>query len=183
LAAEQALLSLDGRLPLTIVRPSAVFGPRDRDFFAYFDLVKHGLNLQLGRQQRMYSLIYIRDLVELILLALESEAAEGQTYFASSFAYSYTELSEVIVRVMGKRPLRITLPEAVLTPIALWSKVQGWLTGKPALLNDQRVVDMRQHYWLCSGEKARQELGFVPKYDLETAVRETADWYRRNGWL
>ena len=183
LAAEQALLSLDGRLPLTIVRPSAVFGPRDRDFFAYFDLVKHGLNLQLGRQERVYSLIYVRDLAELILLALESKAAEGQTYFASSYAYSYTELSEAIVRVMGKRPLRITLPEAVLTPIALWSKFQGRLTGKPTLLNDQRVVDMWQHYWLCSGEKARQELGFVPKYDLETAVRETADWYRENGWL
>jgi nucleoside-diphosphate-sugar epimerase len=183
LAAERALLSRDGRLPVTIVRSAAVFGPRDRDFFAYFDLVKHGLNLQLGRQERVYSLIYVRDLAELILLALESEAAQGQTYFACSYAYSYTELSEVIVRAMGKRTLRITLPEAVLTPISLWSRVQGWLTGKPALLNEQRVLDMREHYWLCSGDKARQELGFVPQYDLETAVRETADWYRKNGWL
>ncbi len=182
-AAEQALQSISDRLPVTIVRPAAVFGPRDRDFFAYFDLVKHGLSLQLGRQERRISLIYIRDLVDLLLLALESEAATGQTYFCCGTAYSYADLSTAIARALDKRPLRLTLPEAVLPLISLWSKAQGRLTGKPPLLNDQRLLDLRQRYWLCSGEKARQDLGWMPRYDLETAVRETAEWYRENSWL
>ncbi len=182
-AAEQALQKMSDRLPVTIVRPAAVFGPRDRDFFAYFDLVKRGLSLQLGRQERKISLIYVRDLVELILPALESEGAVGQTYFGCGPAYRYADLSAAIARALDKRPLRLTLPEAVLTPIALGSKVQGRLTGKSPLLNDQRVLDLRQRYWLCSGQKAQRELGWVPRYDLETAVRETADWYRHNNWL
>jgi dihydroflavonol-4-reductase len=118
-----------------------------------------------------------------MLLALESRVAIGQTYFACNQAHRHTELSATIARVLNKRPLRITLPEAMLTPIALWSKVQGRLTGRPALLNEQKVTEMRRPYWLCSGEKAQRELGFAPQYDLETAIRETADWYLANGWL
>ncbi len=182
-AAERALLDMADWLPLTIVRPSPVYGPRDRDFFAYFDLVKRGLNLRLGRGERWISLIYVHDLVRLILLALESEAAQGQTYFGCGWAHTYDELSDAIIKALNKRTLRVTLPEAMLTPMALWSRVQGKLTGRPALLNDQRIRDMRQRYWLCSGERARRELGFEPKYDLETAVHETANWYVEHGWL
>jgi nucleoside-diphosphate-sugar epimerase len=182
-AAEQALLAMDGRLPLTIIRPAAVFGPRDRDIFAYFELVKRGLQLQLGRNDRWYSLIYVRDLVDLLLLALEDDRALGQTYFGCTLAFTYADLAQAIARAMSRRTLRITLPEAILTPIALGAKVQERLTGRPALLNEQRVLDLRHSYWLCSGERARQELGFTPRYDLEEAILETVDWYRDNGWL
>lgn len=182
-AAEQALLSMDGRLPLTIIRPATVFGPRDRDVFAYFELVKRGLQLQLGRDDRWYSLIYVRDLVDLLLLALEDDRALGQTYFGCTLAFTYADLAQAIARAMNKRTLCITLPEAILTPIALGARVQERLTGRPALLNEQRVLDLRQPCWLCSGEKARRELGFSPRYDLEEAVLETVDWYREHGWL
>jgi nucleoside-diphosphate-sugar epimerase len=183
LAAERALKAQGERLPVTIVRAAAAFGPRDRDFCTYFDLVKRGLRLHLGRGERLYSLIYVRDLVRFLLMTLENGAALGETYFACDQARSYVELSEAIAQVLGKRPRPIPLPESVLTPISLWSKVQGRVTGCPALLNDQRVLDMRHRYWLCSGEKARRELAFVPEVPLEAALRETADWYLANGWL
>lgn len=182
-AAEQALHEMDGRLPWTIVRPTAVFGPRDRDFFAYFDLIQRGLNLQLGQTERWVSLIYVRDLVAMILLALEHEAAVGQTYFACGPAISHSELSAAIAWALGKRPLRITLPVGVLAPIAAWARVQGRLTGKAALLNDQRAIDLRQPYWLCSGEKARHELGFEEHTNLDAAMQETARWYLDHDWL
>jgi dihydroflavonol-4-reductase len=182
-AAEQALHALDGHLPVTILRPTAVFGPRDRDVYTYFDLVNKHLELRLGREERWVSLIYVRDLVDLIILALESEAAVGQTYFATGWATTYTEVGRMVARAMDKRTLRVTVPLAALTPIVLAAKVQERLTGKPALLNEQRVLNMRQPYLLCSGEKAQRELGFAPEYDLETAIEETATWYRENGWL
>jgi len=183
LAAEQALQAMDGELPLTIVRPSAVFGPRERDFFAYFQLVQRGISLQLGRNERQLSLIYVNDLINLILLALESKDAVGQTYFGCGYPSSYSGLSKAIAEAMGKKPLTVTVPEAVLKPLALWSRVQGKLTGKPALINDQRVLDIKQPFWLCSSAKARRELGFVPQQSLQAAVEETAVWYRKNGWL
>jgi nucleoside-diphosphate-sugar epimerase len=182
-AAEQALLSMNDDLPLTIVRPAVVFGPRDRDLFTYFDLVNRHLELKLGRNERRVTLIYVSDLIDLILLALDNEAAVRQTYFGCGQALTYDDLSAAIARELGKRTVRITLPVSVLTPIALVAKIQERLTRQPALLNGQRVKDMRQPYWLCSGEKARTELGFEPHTDLETAVRETLDWYQANGWL
>jgi nucleoside-diphosphate-sugar epimerase len=168
---------------VTILRPTAVFGPRDRDVYTYFDLVNKHLELSLGREERWVSLIFVRDLVELIILALESEAAVGQTYFATAYATTYTEVGRVVARVMDKWTLRLTVPLAALTPIVLVAKAQERLTGKPALLNEQRVLNMRQPYLLCSGDKARRELGFAPRYDLEGAIQETASWYREHGWL
>jgi nucleoside-diphosphate-sugar epimerase len=183
LAAEQALLDVADWLPVTIVRPAPIFGPRERDFHSYFRLVKWSLNLQLGRRDRWMSLIYVHDLTRLILMAADSEKALGQTYFGCGRGVSYAQLSQAIAEAQDKRTVRINLPEALLAPMSLWAKVQGKLTGRPALLNDQRIIDMRQRFWLCSGGKARQDLGFSPEYDLETAVRETTEWYREHGWL
>lgn len=187
-AGEQALLAMDGQgdstpLPLTIVRPAAVFGPRDIDFFTYFQLVKAGLRLELGRGDRWLSLIYVSDLVDLCLRALEERAALGQVYFACGTNQTQAELSVAIAQAMGKRTVQVRLPEWVLGPMGLWAEVQQRLTGKPPLLNQQRIEDMRQRYWLCSGEKARRELGFSARYPLATAVQETAEWYLENGWL
>jgi nucleoside-diphosphate-sugar epimerase len=183
LAAEQSLLALRDRLPVTIIRAAAAFGPRDRDFFAYFDLVNRGLDLQLGGSERRASLIYVCDLIQLLLLGLECEAAIGQVYLGCGQSTAYAELSTAIARTLNKQPRRITLPLSVLTPIAWWSKILGRLTGKPALLNDQRVIDLRQPFWLCSDEKAQRDLGFVPTYDLQTALQETTGWYLETGWL
>ena len=182
-AAEQGLQALSDRLPLAIVRPAAVFGPRDRDFLAYFKLLKWNLSLRLGEPGRQISLIYIGDLIDLFLYALEENAALGQTYVGSAFRVSHEQLAQEIAHVMNKRPLVVALPEAALTPLAWGAKVQARLSRRPPLLNDQRLLDLRQPYWLCSGEKARRELGFSPRYDLETALRETAGWYREQGWL
>jgi nucleoside-diphosphate-sugar epimerase len=182
LAAEEALRALPA-LPLTILRAAPVFGPRDRDFLAEFDLIRRHLNLQLGSEARALSLIYVRDLVSLILLALKVEAAEGQTYFACAWPHTHAEFSQTIAAALDSHTVRVRLPLAVLAPMALWSRVQCRLTGRPPLLNDQRVRDLRAPYWLCSGEKAARELGFVPRWDLATAVQETAAWYREQGWL
>lgn len=183
LAAERALTAMQPSLPATILRVSAIFGPRDRDFFSYFELVKWGLSLYPSRNEQRLSLVYVHDLVDLILLALESETAIGETYIACGYEASHRKFAETIARAMHKRPLHIVVPDAVLSTIALWSRVQTRLTGRTPLLNDQRIVDMRQDYWLCSAEKARRELGYAPNSDLETAVQETADWYLENGWL
>ncbi len=184
LAAEQALRALPG-LPLTILRAAPVFGPRDRDFWTYFDLVHRHLNLQLGSEDRALSLIYVRDLVSLILRALEADEAEaeGQTYFGCAWSLTHADFSRAIAAALGSRTLQVRLPLAVLAPMAAWSRVQIRLTGRPPLLNDQRVRDLRAPYWLCSGEKAARELGFSPQWDLATAMQETADWYREQGWL
>ena len=183
LAAENALFAMADRLPVTILRPAIVFGPRDRDLLAYFRLVRRGLELQLGTVERWVSLIYVRDLISLILLSLASEPAVGQIYYASCTQCTRRALGHSIARALNRRTVSITLPFSVLAPFAAWSSVQARLTGRPGLLNGQRAIDMRQRYWLFSGERAGEELGFKPQFDLDSAVSETARWYQENRWL
>jgi nucleoside-diphosphate-sugar epimerase len=183
LAAETALLAMADRLPVTIVRPAPVFGPRDRDFLPYFRLVKRGVQLQVGGGDRWVSLIYVRDLISLIVRSLESEAAEGRVYYACGAAHTRQEFTQAIARALGKRTVSVALPSALLTPIGRWSRFQARLTGQPGLLNEQRMLDIKVRHWLFSGDKARQELGFTPDYSLDSAVRETVRWYRENRWL
>lgn len=184
LAAEEAVHRYADLLPVTILRPAAVFGPRDRDVLAYFRLVKRGLSLQLGRGERWVSLIYVRDLVALALLALEKPEAVGQTYFAcDGQAYTWGGIAGAIALALDRRPLYVTLPEAVLGPMAWAATTLARLTGQTPLLHEQRLIEMRQRAWLCSNDKARRELGFEPAYSLSEAVAETTAWYQQAGWL
>lgn len=183
LAAERVLVGMQPGLPVTIIRSAAVFGPRDRDFYRYFDLVNKSLSLYPGHNDQWLSLAYVHDLVKLMLLTLEDDRAVGAIYFACSYTVSHRTLAETIARALDKRPAHIVIPDMALSLIGLWSRVQTRLTGKPPLLNEQRIVDMRQPYWLCSADKAGRELGYTTNSDLETAIQETADWYLEQGWL
>jgi dihydroflavonol-4-reductase len=184
LAGEEVVFAYADRLPVTVVRPAAVFGPRDRDILAYFQLIKWRLSLRLGRGPRWLSLIYVRDLVRLTLLLLEDPIAVGQIYYASDgVSYTWDAVSREIERAMGHRALKVALPMAVLVPMSWAATFLAWLTGKPPLLHAQRLVEIRQPAWLFSVDKARRELGFEPAWALPEAVEETVAWYRREGWL
>lgn len=174
------------RLPVVILRLPPVYGPRERDIYSYFQSVNRGVKLLLGRGERRASFIYVHDLVSLVLLVLklEDDRAVGQTYFAAEGRdYDWQELGDFIAAALGKRAVRIVVPEKLLPFIASVASLQARITGRPALLNDQKLIELRQRYWVCSTEKARHELGFQARYDLATGVRLTAQWYQQNGWL
>jgi len=184
LQAEQFCHEYADRLPIVILRPPAVYGPRERDIYFYFQTVNRGVKLLLGRGERRASFVFVHDLVSLVLRTLKDDRAVGQTYFvAEGRDYDWQEIGELIASALGQRALRVVVPEGLLPAIAAAAGLQAKLTGQPALLNDQKLIELRQRYWVCSAEKARRELGFEARYDLATGVRLTAQWYRENGWL
>lgn len=184
LAAEQAVRSYSGRLPVVILRPAPAYGPRERDILASFRLVERGLKLLPGGGVRQISLIYISDLVQLALQVLEDERAVGQTYFAcDGVPHDFEEVMNTMATLLGRRPLRVVIPISLLEAFAALGGVWAKLSAKPFLLNDQKVLEMKQRYWLCDAGKARRELGFVPQIDLPTGLARTAHWYREHGWL
>jgi nucleoside-diphosphate-sugar epimerase len=184
LRAEEHCRDFAARLPLVVLRPAAVYGPRERDIFFYFQTVHRGVKLLLGRGPRRASFIFVGDLVSLALRVLEAERAVGETYFvAEERPYDWQEVSELVASALDKRAVRIVLPEGLLPLIAAAAGIQARITGRPALLNDQKLIELRRRYWVCTTEKARRELGFEAQVDLETGIDLTAAWYRENGWL
>jgi len=184
LAAEEAVRSYADRMPVVILRPAAAYGPRERDILTFFRLVKRGLKLIPGGGTRQVSLIYVGDLVELALRALQEERAVGQTYFAcDGVPYDWERTMDTLAEVLGKRTLRIVVPMPLLEAVAAVGGMWARLWRKPFLLNDQKVLEMKERYWLCDAGKACRELGFVPQVDLKTGFARTARWYRDHGWL
>ncbi len=184
LQGEQFCQEYAPRLPVVILRPVAVYGPRERDIYFYFQMVNRGIKLLLGRGERRASFVFVSDLVALIARVLTDERAIGQTYFvADQESYDWLQVSELVAEAMGKRAVRLVVPERLLPLIAAAAGLQARLTRQPALLNEQKLIELRQRYWICSAAKARRELGFEPQYDLAAGVRLTAQWYRENGWL
>lgn len=167
-----------------IVRPPSVYGPRDRDVYVYFKSVAKGVLLLLGRGTQKVSLVHVDDLVDGIIKAGEVESARGRTYFLSADGeYDWQTIGAAIARALNKRPLVVHVPMWLLTPVSFFSVLGSRFTRKPALLNRDKVAEMRQPAWLCSNQCAREELDFAPQVSLEAGVAGTAEWYRAMGWL
>ncbi|MDZ7385235.1 MAG: NAD-dependent epimerase/dehydratase family protein [candidate division KSB1 bacterium] len=170
--------------PAVIVRPPVVYGPRDTDVLALFRLAARGLCPLVGSKRRLVSLIHVQDLVEGLLLAATTPQALGKTYFLCNDQPVDWELfAQQIASVLGKRCVRIRVPEVVLPVVGTVSELMARVGGKPALLSRDKVREMRQRYWVCDNTRAKQDLGFAPRVDVAEGVAQTAAWYRAQGWL
>ena len=148
-------------IPWTIVRPPAVYGPRDAAILSFFQAVHKGLATLIGFGDSRVSLVHARDLARGIVLAMEVPAAHQQTYFITSDEfYSWPQIVDVTKTAMSKSfvlPLR--LPHALVLGIAGTVGFFGKLSGKPPVLDYEKGLDLIQPYWICSSDKARRELG------------------------
>jgi len=184
LQAERECLDVAGRLPVTIVRPPAIFGPRDRDIFEFFNTFSRGLQPIVGFSEKYVSLLHVRDLVRGTVLAGESEIARGEVYFLSSRdMYGWKEVGDITRRVMGKNALRLRIPEFGVYAISAVAEFFSLFSSKPALINLEKARDMVQDYWTCDSSKAKRDFGYEQEIDLEEGIRDTVRWYREQGWL
>ncbi len=182
LAAEEFVRKEAG-IPFTIVRPPAVYGPRDRDVYAAFKMVSRGIVPVVGKD-KFLSLVYVKNLVQGLLLAAEKEAALGQTYFFSDGPpLSWKKVTEIIADALDKHPIKIPVPEWLLVVPAEISGLWGKIVNRPMLLNREKIIEIKQHYWTVDISKAEKELGYRPAWSTEEGIRETAHWYREQGWL
>ena len=184
LMAEQKLMELSGKLPLTIIRPSSVYGPRDTEVFMYFQWIDYGLALLPGFKIRYAHLIYIADLVMGMIQAAESEKAAGKTYFlAGDRAYSWQEISDAIAHSLGKHPLKVHLPLFLAHFSAMLAEAGAYVAKNPSTFDRQKVREMSQRYWAVSTGAAQRDFGFTSEYGLQRGVAETVKWYKYNKWL
>ena len=184
--AEKICLSYKERLPVTVIRPPAVYGPGDRDVLQFLVMLKRGLVLGTGDvRKQLLSLVHVDDLVRGIVMAGESPDGIGETYYITSpRGYSWDELSSVAARELGVKNIRmVALPKLLLRFFGYVAGSISLLTGRPGFLNPDKVNEMIQDYWVCSPLKAERQLGFTASIPLEEGMSSTIAWYREKGWL
>ena len=172
------------RRPFTIVRPPAVYGPRDYALLELFKAIARGMMPMIGRYDKQVSLVHARDLAGGIILAGESDRSTGRAYFISSDeVYSMRELATRIAEMMGRRARQLAIPRGLAFGVALAAEGFAALTRKPPVINRDKVRDLSERCWGCSIKRAKRELGYKPQVPIQDGLRETIDWYKREGWL
>ena len=189
LQAEQWLDSLledesSESFPYVVLRPTGVYGPRERDYFMMAKSIQQHTDFAVGFQQQDITFVYVLDVVQAVFLACK-KGKKGRKYFLSDGqVYQSATFSDLIRQELGNPWwIRITAPIWLLRIITFLGDKWGHMTGKISALNNDKYHIMKQRNWRCDIEPARRELGYEPKYTLAEGVPLTIKWYKENGWL
>ncbi len=186
LAAEHLVLSEKSRVPSVIIRPPAIYGPRDKEILVFFKAVKTGVLPLTNPPQAKYSMIYGPDCAAACIRALDAEVPSGQVlYVEDGHPISFGEMIAQVEGAVGKKAwLRVPLPQAVVRGAATLSELYGKATNQAVMLTRDKCNELHEMGgWVCDGSLARQLLDWQPRVQFAEGVRLTADWYRQAGWL
>lgn len=177
------LIKEDGRLPYVMIRPTAVYGPREKNMLTVFDLINKGVEAHIGLSKQKLTFIYVKDLVELIYRATTS-GHENKSYFAASkTVYSSEELATFAKLYLGKKTIKINLPIPLVKASAWVTEKISNLTGKYSVFNIDKVNELKSQSWVCDVDTVERDLGFTNQYSLQQGLAETLQWYKDQKWL
>jgi nucleoside-diphosphate-sugar epimerase len=183
-AEKRVLISFKkSKLPIVILRPTSVYGPRDRGtYFSFFKAIAQGKFFLVGSGKNLVSFVYVSNVVEATLLAGKSKKAIGQTYFINDdHPYTMEKLSKTIALAFGKKLLPLKLPRG-LGYLLGYSFGLGKIFGFKPPLSPERVRNLTISY-VFDISKAKKELGYHPKISLKEGVKLTAQWYEKHDWI
>jgi nucleoside-diphosphate-sugar epimerase len=184
LLGEELASSHAHELPLLILRPCSVYGPRDKSFYALFKCLSKSINPCLCDHDQHVSMCYVQDLVRAILLASESQTESGEIFFLSDGQdYRMDEIGDIFAQAMEIRALRLRLPKQMLFCVAFLAECLSRVSGKPSIINRGKVEEMIQKNWLCDITKARTLLGYEPRISLARGAELAVAWYKKETWL
>ena len=182
--AEVLAKSYTNSLPITIVRPPAVYGPGDADFYEAFRQATSSYSLYVVNPEHWFDVVYVLDVVVALALAAQSASAIGKTYFLSGDnPIRWRDLYQLAARAGQVDPTQSRVPPRLLRIAARLGDLYGLVTGRTPLVNSQKLSLTQPAFWLCSSQRIRDELGWRPEMTVQKGVRLTYLWYVDAGWL
>ncbi|MCL1934509.1 MAG: NAD(P)-dependent oxidoreductase [Candidatus Azobacteroides sp.] len=170
--------------PFVILRPTGVYGPRDKDYFLMLKSIKKGLELTAGYEPQILTFIYVTDLAEVALLAAESAFSRKTYNVSDGNTYSDETYTQIAKKTLGKeRVLKLRVPLIVLKTVSGLAELCSKISKKPSTLNRDKYKIMKRRDWTCDISPLICDLGFQAEYDLERGIRECVTWYANQGWL
>lgn len=182
LEAEKYITSLKD-FPWLIFRPTGVYGPRETDYFVFFQTINRGLEPYIGFQTQVLTFIYVRDLVCLMIAALDTPHVNKAYFVADGREYTAEQFAEITKKVLGKRTIRFTVPLGIVRTIAHVNEALYGLWGGMPTLNTDKYNVLSSTNWRCETDALHRDFGFEARYDLQQGVTEAIKWYRDEKWL
>jgi nucleoside-diphosphate-sugar epimerase len=171
-------------VPYTVVRPPAVYGPRDRAFLPLFRAARRGLVPLLGDGGQELTLVHVRDLVSALLAVATSAAATGRIYHAGHpVPVTQRAFAEAVGRAVGRSVRCFRLPAPLVRALLGMTGTAARALGRTPLLDGDKSNELLAPAWTCSSEALRRDTGWIAEVPLEAGLVETARWYREAAWL
>ncbi|MCB0519816.1 MAG: NAD(P)-dependent oxidoreductase [Lewinellaceae bacterium] len=182
LEAERYLAQLPD-FPYITIRPTGVYGPREKEIFVFFKLVNRNIEGYIGTRKQHLAFVYVKDLARVVLDATTSSFSQKSYFVSDGRYYAQWDLGKAAKRILNKKTLRFHVPIGLVRGVAWFMEQIGKGDGKYPTLNLEKVRILESVNWKCDIEPLKEDLNFQPQYDLEEGLEETLAWYRENGWL
>lgn len=167
-----------------ILRPTGVYGPREKDYYLMTKVVKLKIDLSAGFSSQCITFVYVKDLVKAVYLAVDKGITHKAYFVTDGNSYSSSSFSDQIAHEMGnRRLLHIKVPLFLVRIISVVIGGLASLLGCSFTLNKDKYHILCQRNWLCNITPLRQDLGFEADYSLQSGVKETIRWYIDHHWL
>lgn len=184
LEAERYLDSIGNDFPYIILRPTGVYGPRERDYFLMAQSISRHVDFAVGFSRQDITFVYVLDVVQAVFLAFDRGMSGRKYFLTDGEVYRSADFSDLLKKEMGIGwMLRIVAPVWLLRIVTFFGERISRLTHKPIALNDDKYNILRQRNWRCDIEPTVDELGYHPHYKLAQGVKLTVKWYKRHRWL
>ncbi|MDO4159053.1 MAG: NAD(P)-dependent oxidoreductase [Prevotellaceae bacterium] len=181
--AEEFLVSQKD-FPSIILRPTGVYGPREKDYFLMAKSIKQHVDFAVGFKPQSLTFVFVQDLVNAVFLALDKGTLRKGYFVSDGKTYSSRTFSDLIRKELGNPwLLRITAPIWMLRLLSKGGQLIGQITGKMPVLNNDKFNIMKQRNWQCDIRPTIEELGYKPEFPLEKGVPIAMKWYKDNGWI
>ncbi len=182
LNAEKYINSLKD-FPVITLRPTGVYGPREKDYFVFFKTINDGIEPYIGLKEQYLTFIYVRDFVDVVFKAISSPII-GKTYFvADGKGYTAKEFADITKQILNKKTFKLYVPLAIVKLIAILLETVNGFFGKVPTLNRDKYNVLKARNWLCDISDLEKDFDFKAKYYLEDGVKEATDWYKKEKWL
>ncbi|WP_281285458.1 NAD-dependent epimerase/dehydratase family protein [Deferribacter autotrophicus] len=181
LLAEKEVLKYKDKICIVIVRPPAVFGPYDSDFFKTFKMVKSGIAPIVKNSK--FSYVFVKDLVYSILELTKVDVTSGEIFFVSADnPILQTDFMNIIAKIMQKNIKFVKIPEMIAFVFAFLNEIKAKIVGKADIFSIDKVREIVAGNWICDNSKIKKFIKYR-ETPIEVALEETYIWYKENKWL
>ncbi len=176
-------LSSKNNFPYIIIRPTGVYGPRETDYFVFFNTINKGIEPYIGFKKQHLTFIYVKDLVKAIFAALESNLTAKAYFVSDGNGYTAQEFAAITKKHLHKKTFKLYIPLIIIRCLVLITEFINGLTGKVSALNKDKYNVLKSRNWLVDTTELKSDLNFNASYDLDKGVKETIEWYKKENWL
>ena len=179
----ELLLQMDD-IPYIILRPTGIYGPREKDYYLMLKEISKGFDFSVGFRRQDLTFIYVEDLARAVFDALEKAPVKEVYNLSEPRSYSQKEFRKIAMEEIGrKNVLPLRMPLWTVKAVSWIAEKWGVLRMKPSTLNSDKYRIMKQRNWKVDISKARRDFGFDPRTDLREGLRKAIRWYRNAAWL